>query len=145
MSIYNHSRENLMKHQNNLPNNISDGYTESSSLKNLYDHKFSSSAVMASFANNFHDMYHNQHHGIEQHHQPVNQQHLNKNFITSLSYSSKYPYVNSSHYSPNSYQPLTPPPHQEDVSSYNHQIGENIRSEKSDFKFEKGHNFSLGE
>ena len=144
MNINNYSCGNLIKNQITSPNNISDDYADNLALKSLYGRSFSSSSIMASFANNLHQMYHNQQHYYDQHYAAVHQQYQNQNHASSSEYSVSYPYTHSSHYTPSSYQPLTPPPHQEDSCSYNHKFEDQLRKDYFDFKVQKATNYLMG-
>ena len=95
-----------------------DNYMASDSLKNFYNNQFSSSAIMASFTNNYHN--HLQHHDQQQHQHQQQQQHLRHYFSNSYDPSSYSTYPHShSQFNPYVYQPLTPPPHQNDYNVKN--------------------------
>ena len=131
MSIYHHSSGNSIKYQNISPNNLSASDAERYSLRSFYESKFSSSAIMASFANNYHNHHYQQ--------QQIGQHQQFQHHALSRNYDSFYPssYPQSSHYNPYSYQPLTPPSHQEDSRSYNEQVEDNSSNESVCFKTEK--------
>lgn len=144
MNTNNYSWGNLIKNQITSPNNISDDYADNSALKSLYGRRFSSSSIMSSFANNLQQVYHNQQQYYDQHNAAVHQQYQNQSHATFSRYSPSYPYTLSSHYTPSSYQPLTPPPHQEDSCSYNHKYEDQIRKDCFDLKNIKANNYLMG-
>ena len=143
MSIYNHSTDNLMKQQCISSNNISSSESESFSLKNFYDGKFSSSAIMATFANNFHHMHHQSHY-LNQHHHHSYQLPLTKSNQGATSYSSSYPYTQSYQYNPYFYQPLTPPHNHEDFYSKTDKNEESLRKDSFSSTSNESHNHSFG-
>ena len=144
MNINNYSCENLIKYQTTSPNNISDDYADNFALKSLYGRNFSSSAAMASFANNLHHMYHNQQQNYDQNNAAIDQQYQSYNHAAFSKYSVSYPYTHSSHHTSSSYQPLTPPPQQEDSCSYNHKFEEHLRKDHFGFEIQKAHNYLMG-
>lgn len=141
MNNYSNSSETFLKHPNFTMNNYchtSD--IPSSSLRSFYNNQFSSSAIMASFTNNHH-IHHQQPH-FEDRHQ-IQHHHFTNNYDASL-YSSSYSYP-IAQYNPYTYQPLTPPPHQNDSNlSYVQSIDSS--SKKNVFiKAEKHQNQLFGE
>lgn len=132
-----------MKHQSISSNNISSSDSNSFSLKNFYDGKFSSSAIMATFANNFHHMHHQSQYINHPHHHSY-QLPLTKNDQADTSYSSSYPYTQSYQFNPYFYQPLTPPHNQEDCYSKTVKNEENLRKDSFSSASNESHNHSIG-
>ena len=118
MDTYCASSGAFVKH----PTHPMDNYMPSSSLKNFYNNQFSSSAIMASFANNYHN--HHQHHDQQQQHQQHLHHYFSSNYDAS-SYSS-YPYSHSQ-FNPYTYQSLTPPPQQNDYNLNHSQCTDSLK------------------
>lgn len=130
-----------MKHPSFTMNNychITD--IPSSSLRSFYNNQFSSSAIMASFTNNHH-IHHQQPHIQER--QQLQHHYFNNNHDASL-YSSSYSYPYAQ-YNPYTYQPLTPPPHQNDSNLCNVQSIDSSRNGNVFIKAEKIQNKLFGE
>ena len=146
MDNYNNSSGHFLKHPTFTMNNYSHlSDIPNSTLRSFYNTQFSSSALMASFANNNH--IYTQQQQIEERqqlqHHCQQHQHFNNNYDSSL-YSSAYAYTHSQ-YNPYAYQPLTPPPHQNDFGPSNIQSLDNSDKSNVFVKAEKIQNKLVGE
>ena len=132
-----------MKHQTISSNNMRSSDSESFSLKNFYDGKFSSSAIMATFSNNIHHIHHQSQY-FNQHHHHAYQLPLAKSNLAATSYASSYPYTQSYQNNPYFYPPLTPPHNQEDFDSKTDKNEGSLRKDSFRCASNESHNHSFG-